>query len=201
MPTITKPTSRRKSACDMKFASRLLEQNGWSRAVAGDHDFNLACRALCEMISDRTKGIVVMGNVGVGKTFLADILYHYVGGNKAKIECADDGQVDLLVSTGEASQNGGRGSSSADDLLDMTVFIDDLGAETIRNVYGNVFDRCGRFLAKYYSHGTKRLIVTTNLDGAGIDRRYGARILDRLADRCVMVKFSGTSKRERMAFT
>lgn len=185
------------SEFNLDHAARFLEGHGWKREVAGDYDFNLAARAIVEMVANPDRGLMLMGNVGVGKTFLADIVFKILRGAKIRIECSDDDQVDYLVPPADATQNGGVYSSGADDLLLGHVYLDDLGSESLRQSYGNILDRCGKFLTKYHSRGRGRLIVTTNLNGEGLGKRYGDRVFDRLVDKCIVLKFSGKSKRER----
>lgn len=185
------------SGCSPERAAHFLEACKWKREIAGENDFALAVKAVQELSRDRTKGLLLIGNVGVGKTHLADAIYNHLAGNKIKIHCGDDSNVDFLVPFSDANANGGSYCSTADQVYDHHVYLDDLGSEIIRNSYGTILDRCGKFLTRYYEHGKGRLIITTNLDGNALIAKYGARVFDRLVDKCVVVKFAGTSKRSR----
>lgn len=168
---------------------------GWHRSVAGDEDFALASKAVAQMSTDPRRGLLLIGNVGVGKTYLAEMVFAGIRTSKARIDCANNDSVDDLVLPCDAQANGGVYNSAADDLLDVSILIDDLGAEQFRQVYGNVLDRVGAFIVRYHARGRGRLIVTTNLSLAALEARYTSRVLDRLADKCVIAQFSGNTKR------
>lgn len=173
-----------------------LERNGFFRDVAGA-DFEKARDAVAMLAQSQSRWLLVTGCAGVGKTHLASIVYGSVARPKAFIDCNDDDEVDWLVPECDRSLNGGTYSSQAEGMFGRCVFIDDLGGESIRSSYGNVYDRCGRFISRYYDRGRDRLIVTTNLGTAKIEERYGGRVMDRLADRCVILEMAGGSKRDR----
>lgn len=174
-----------------------LEREGWRRDVAGEHDFALAAQGVAHLVMNPGAWLMLTGNVGTGKTFLAETVWKHIRRKKFRVDCSDDGQVDWLVGPADAAANGGVFNSAADELLEMDIFLDDLGSETLRNSYGNILDRCGKFIVKYHARGRGRLIVTTNLDGRALGERYGDRVFDRLVDRSVTVKFAGKSKRNR----
>lgn len=176
-------------------AGAFLERHGWLRAVAGPADFERAAMAVSRMHADRTRGLFLTGRVGCGKTMLAGIVYSRLVGQKTRIDCAVSESVDYLVSEADAAANGGSFCGSSDYALGGHVWLDDLGAEDFHTLYGNEFDRCGAFVSRWYARGRGRLIVTTNLDGANFRRRYGDRMVDRILERCEVVRFEGRTKR------
>ena len=187
---------RRRRAFDERTAAAWLTNAGWLREVAGDADFEVAAKAVSEMSADPRRGLLLMGNVGVGKTLLAEKVFAGVATRKVRVNCSDNDAVDDLVPPCDAQANGGTFNSAWEDYLGATVFLDDLGTEAMRQVYGNVLDRVGNFVVKYHLRGRGRLLVTTNLTAEAIERRYTSRVLDRLLERCVVAKFSGRTKRK-----
>lgn len=187
--------SPQKRAFSESAAAEWLERVGWHRAIAGDDDFALAAKAIAQMSDDPRRGLLLIGNVGVGKTCLAEKVFAGTRTDKVRINCADNDAVDDLVLPCDAQANGGVYNSAADDFLACSVLLDDLGSEAFRQVYGNSLDRIGTFIVRYHARGRGRLLVTTNLSLAQIEARYSSRVLDRLADRCVIVQFSGETKR------
>lgn len=180
---------------DEEWARRCLEKNGWLESVAGDVDFAKACKAVSIWASNPPIGLLITGKAGSGKTMLCDRLFEKLSTDKVRIDCSDNSSVDFLVHESDAYANGGVFNSSADDYLRRAVMLDDIGTEEIRMLYGNQLDRVGKFIVRYHARGTGRLMMTTNLSGNELMSRYGARVLDRIMDRCVVLSLTGKSKR------
>jgi hypothetical protein len=178
-------------------AEAFLERYGFMRDIAGDADFQNAVEAVSILAAHPEKWLIVTGMAGVGKTHLAKIVYGSVKRPKESIDCNDDAEVDWLVPESDRSLNGDTYSSTADSLFGKCIMLDDIGGESIRSSYGNVYDRVGRFIMRYYEKGRDRLIVTTNLNAAKLAERYGGRVMDRIADRAVILEMGGGSKRDR----
>ena len=88
--------------------------------------------------------------------------------------------------------------SKDDDILKANVYVDDIGCEEIIREYGNVVDVVGDFTQRYHYRGEGRFFATTNLNSEEINQRYGTRMLDRILEMCVVMKFDGKTKRERI---
>lgn len=157
------------------------------KSVAGDDDFNRAVNAIVAMY-DKGRGLLLVGEAGCGKTALLTAMrkcmdydgYHWY-------YCKEQQDVIAL-----------RPNDS--EALNDTVFVDDIGAEEIVKEYGNTVDIVGDFIQRYHYRGNGRFLATTNLNSNQINERYGGRILDRLLEMCVVMKFNGKSKRERVVF-
>ena len=167
---------------------RYLEANGWTRAVAGDADFDAAVGAIQLMI-DTGRGIVIAGEYGVGKTALAKII-----AKGFRIGFA----VRLAVPSDREKLTPWWRELYAEDPFGQGVFLDDLGAEPLTNEYGVKYELAGDFIVEYHARATDstRLVVTTNLTTGELDARYGGRVLSRLKDLCVPLRLSGKDKRQ-----
>lgn len=164
-----------------KFRLR-LNQNGWTESVAGD-DFNVGLNALVKSSGMERYGIIVTGEYGCGKTSFVQSALKGI----RTINCTIPEQVDYL--------NYESYRESISELMDSSILIDDLGAERIRNNYGVREDLVGDFICRYHLYGKGRLYITTNLRGEEILERYGGRVLSRLKDLCIPIKFKGADKR------
>ena len=59
-------------------------------------------------------------------------------------------------------------------------------------------DTVGVFIQTYHLRGKGRFIGTTNMNAKDLGVKYGSRIVDRLLEMCVVMRFDGASKRERI---
>ena len=154
------------------------------------------------MVNDPdNRGLLLVGNPGVGKTFLMKVLWRFPSKLKRFwVNCADMEEVKRMLST-DTKYFRYIGS----DQWNCNFFIDDFGADTIKSEYGNRIDIVGSFIEAYHRKGCGRLIISTNLhsnkvkpdDNNGILEIYGARILDRIREITIVVPFKGQSKRKK----
>ena len=166
---------------------KILVNNGYDKVKAGE-DFGLLLDATVKafsITSPRKVGVIVTGDYGCGKT-------HFI-----KCLKLSGTFIDLTLSEAVEwiDQSGGY-SSSINEICDGNVFLDDLGAENIKNEYGVKRDIVGEFICRYHTQGKGRLFITTNLRGSELLDRYGGRVVDRLKQLCVPVRMTGKSKRE-----
>ena len=171
---------------------RYLERNGWMREVAGDADFEAACRAWGMCIYNGL-GIFAYGKYGCGKTALMRLFHpllkpsHFVPlGDPECVKCLTDGE--WLA-----------------DAMDCNVFLDDLGAESAFSNYGVKRDAVGEFILRYYAQRVRergkegparRLFITTNLTGRELAERYTMRITSRIKELCIPLHLKGSDKRK-----
>lgn len=164
-----------------KYRARLTAA-GWLEDVAGA-DFATGVNALVKINSLQNYGIIVSGEYGCGKTSFVKAA---ISGIRT-INCTIPEQVGYL--------DWENYRESIREMMDVNILIDDLGAERIKNNFGSREDLVGDFICRYHLYGKGRLFITTNLRGEEILERYGGRVLSRLKDLCVPIKFKGADKR------
>ena len=177
-----------------------LERRGWLRSVCADRaglkdgkpfdDFSAAVNALCAMRATPSKGLIVSGEYGCGKTSLVKAYTGYSS-------CDNFFDMNDRMARERIDPHGGFGETYY-DLFTHSVVIDDLGAE-LRNNYGETdYSEARDFICEYHTRyrGRGRLFITTNLRLQEILDRYGGRLVDRLKDLCVPLRLYGRSKRE-----
>lgn len=142
-----------------------------------------------------TKGLLLRGGTGVGKTHIAvgilmEVLDKGVNGTYCNI-------TDLLSRLRDTYTQGATDTEGAilEDLdrVDLLV-LDDLGAEKASEW---VLDRLYLVINRRYENA-RPIIVTTNCDDASLRERVGPRIVSRLYEMCMLIdKFP--EKDQRMA--
>ena len=149
-----------------------------------------------QQIKDNAKpkrGIVLMGKPGVGKTTILQKRF----GN---VESANDMIGYYMVNGIEAflEKNGTlkRGYLIPDEYSRCTVdCIDDIGTEIIPSHYGNKMDLISFLIQALYN--IDRIInYSTNLSYEELQERYGARVIDRLQEKCYFFVLEDTSFRK-----
>ena len=191
---------------------RYLEAKGWTRAVAGDEDFEAACRAwgLCMC---NPAGIYVWGRFGCGKTAFLRLLRPLINAHFVSLgdpDCAKCLTDDVWIR----------------DALESNVILDDLGAESGFSDYGVKRDLVGEFIMRYYAARVgrtdsqigsrpcrvgrtdrrqgaaprfgrrRRLLISTNLSGEELVQRYTMRISSRIKELCIPLHLKGNDKRK-----
>lgn len=140
-------------------------------------------------------GLILRGNVGVGKTTIAKAI--------AAVYTICNGKGFRVFDAVELSRIAREDEKTFHEICDYPMLgIDDLGIEpsTVKN-YGNEITPMVELLMHRHA---KRMftIITTNLaiNAQGEDEiclRYGKRIADRLAQLCSTIKFDGNQKSYR----
>ena len=166
---------------------KILVTNGYDKMKAGD-DFGRLLDATVKafnITNPRRVGLIITGDYGCGKT-------HFVKCMKLAGRFVD---LTLAETVEWLDQHGGY-QSTLNEFCDGNVFLDDLGAENIKNEYGVKRDIVGEFICRYHTRGKGRLFITTNLRGPELLDRYGGRVVDRLKQLCVPFHMNGKSKRK-----
>lgn len=169
-----------------EFMRDYLERNGFRRSVAGEDNFNQAVEAMLSMRKHRL-GVLVSGGVGLGKTRFVDTITGHTA-NLRKFRMADPMSVQWLRMDGPMWWR--------EKLRTSNIYLDDMGAEMAVCDFGVRRSVMPEFIDFYHVSGMGRLYITTNLDGQQMMERYGDRLVDRLKELCVPLKFTGKSRRE-----
>jgi len=178
-----KSVRRERIPC-FEAVERFLEKRGWKRAIAGNKDFEAAVRAII-LTYETGKGLLVSGEYGVGKTALIKALVP-----------PDAFKVQLGISIEPLKKEWQE--MWAENPLEKSVFLDDLGAEPRVNEYGVKLELAADFITFWHDRHApgKRMLITTNYNSEEMDIRYGGRLTSRLKDLCVAVRLTGEDKRK-----
>lgn len=163
------------------------EKPTWYR-WSGDDGERLAT-AVAEIRKRPGIGILFAGKPGNGKTTAAR---QYAGPRAWFWDCGDNSRDYQAFIRGEDRFVFACGR--------RVLIVDDLGAESGWNDFGTKREPMGEWLNGLYNlwangRWNGRLFVTTNLTGTEIAERYGKRILSRLLEMCIPVRFEGHSFR------
>lgn len=149
---------------------------------------------------DPKKGILLMGNSGVGKTkFMEDFALA-----NSKICWGHPNMpsgVGILDCEASSIRRGCEklGQTLVEMFYDHEMFLDDLGAEPkgMINFYGSAFDPIVDILGiRYKVRALSKTHITTNLNMDRIKEFYGNRIWDRLHEMCNILILDGKSRRQ-----
>lgn len=155
-----------------------------------------------QILSPRKKGIMVVGPMGIGKTFLF------------KIFRSNPYQSFKLVSAKNIAKAAKADSNSFFESIkkwfepniannffgqrQLALMIDDLGTEENINDFGNKTNVIQDLIEERYESFKKdklpNLFITTNLTKDQLTERYGARVVDRLSEMLNIYSFDPTLK-------
>jgi hypothetical protein len=170
--------------------------------AAGYRPFDrVAFAALCDWLAGawhdadrRRKGLWLFGKAGTGKTLFCRLFVgepvpaSVIVNAYRERRSYDDGFWHAVCGVWDGDQSACR-----------HLCIDDLGQEPACVSFGQREEVLDYVLTlrhgAWQRHGVLTS-VTSNLDPAALDRRYGRRITDRLREMCVPVEFRGESNRQ-----
>lgn len=149
------------------------------------------------------KGILLGGNVGVGKTTLMRLFQR----NRRQVYTIQNAKAiaDLFEAKGEESMGQFIESPKlpVNDVenfyhTNMGLCIDDLGTETLKNHYGNKKNVIGDVIELRYDKGNAGTLLhlTTNLTGDQVLGFYGQRVSSRIRQCLNVVDFLGQDRRK-----
>ena len=167
--------------------AEILENHGFMKSIAGEADFNAAVKACMIMAESPKLGLIVSGKYGVGKTKLIKAISSVMACRPIFVNLGDPNDLEKLTDEWM--------DYYACNLYERNVILDDLGAEKPVNEFGVRSEIVADFIIRYHLYGKGRLIISTNLNTAGVDDRYGGRVLSRLKDKCVPLRLTGNDKR------
>tara|TARA_Y100000593_G_C4300416_1_gene333043 strand:+ start:1019 stop:1573 length:555 start_codon:yes stop_codon:yes gene_type:complete len=139
------------------------------------------------------------GNVGCGKTYLAKIIIYSTGGSGSWeiLECRNVYKDYLRLMESNYTDKHEALQRLDDKVKKKMVLIDDLGDE--RPSTPGSHDYVGSLLVERCETikrtGTCNTLITTNLKQKEIMEMYGSRVVDRLEENFIMMKFEDHSFR------
>ncbi len=152
---------------------------------------------------DKNKGLLLIGEVGCGKTTIMNIFKH---NPKNCYAVKSSREIASLY----ASEGHGVVSKYSKPLVQtfpemfwgqtsLGLCLDDMGTESIKKNYGNGLNVVEELVLNWYdSRKFNMLHATTNLGYDDLKEAYGVRVVDRLTEMMNVIKFSAkeTSKRK-----
>lgn len=190
--------------------------NGKSFVV--DRDNEAQVEMICQYFAgvtapdiDPNKGLALLGNVGVGKTYLMSFFFQnqvqsYVMANCRKIEglwVEEAGMKDKPAQGVISRYSGiwpGYMNSNPFGHQQLGVCFDDLGTETSPSkAYGEEKNVLAEILMNRYESGMpfNMTHVTTNLSAHDIGLKYGTRVRDRFREMFNVINFPNEAKSRR----
>ena len=148
---------------------------------------------------ERNFNYLFTGSVGCGKTYLAKIIIHNTGGSGfwETLECRNVYKDYLRLMESNYTDKHEALQRLDDRVKKKNVLIDDLGDE--RPSTAGSHDYLGGLLVERCETikrtSTCSSIITTNLKQKEIMEMYGSRVVDRLEENFIMVKFEDHSFR------
>jgi len=130
------------------------------------------------LVDTKGRGLMLMGDCGLGKSTILNYVIPAIFRTKTKQSLTSIPAKEMV----EVVRNNA-----------YFIIIDDLGTESIKNDYGTKIDVVSDAIS-YAEDSSKTLLITTNLDGEDLDRRYDERTLDRLR-KCKVILIEGESFR------
>jgi len=137
---------------------------------------------------DKTKGIILMGSYGTGKSFIPRM---------AKDNGLNPIDIYSLVKIEHDVRNSGTFSLNLSER--RIINLDDVGAEKeVQTHYGNKINWFQEWIELMYSENRpfNRLILSTNLDSNEIEQRYGGRVRSRLTEKMNIILLNGKDRRK-----
>lgn len=163
---------------------RAIEIEGFFKTAGYDADvwrpdWNALYSPLMDCIRRESRGFIMRGGTGCGKTtFLRALKAVCSRAGVQYIDCARAADCEWL----DWDETPMRLAENA------FVLLDDMGTDEVVTVYGNKRDRIGCLIMdwaewprRYWKH-VAMLVVATNLTGEQLAARYGERVMSRLRD-------------------
>lgn len=151
-------------------------------------------RMVAKWLTDQeTKpSLILSGNSGTGKTTIARAVCWYLHHLEIYDKCfiaATDLNENFIINPGDSARKFCDGSGCT------WLFLDDVGEEqTDVREYGNIKSPFIKVVSSRYGRMLP-MMITTNLDAAEIEKKYGVRTMDRLREMAEWIPFNGSSFR------
>ena len=132
-------------------------------------------------------GLLLMGGVGTGKTYF----FRTVGAVLRSTGIPRPAIFPMLDTVGRKVEDV---REYFNEMAGQELVLDDIGAEPTFNEYGNRWDILP-WLLEMRMAASGRTHFTTNLSPAELEKRYGARTVDRLHEMAASVAYTGKTNR------
>lgn len=157
----------------------------------------------CKIGIDLTKGIILSGQVGCGKTSLMQLVRSFIPEDKRHIvkpcrEIAFEFLSDGFDTIAKYSKKSFFKSNQT--VIPFTYCFDDLGREMSMKYYGNECEVMREIiLSRYEMFEAVGMLThfTTNLTWETIESRYGEHVASRLAAMCNVISFEASFDKRR----
>lgn len=148
---------------------------------------------------DLSKGILLCGPVGCGKTTLMTLMRNLAQPNyKFILKTCRDISFEFIKEGYQTIHKYSKGNDSHSEYRNYC--FDDLGVETNLKYYGNECNVMAEIiLSRYDLFISKKVIthLTSNLSAPEIETAYGNRVRSRLRELCNLIAFENSSKDKR----
>lgn len=148
---------------------------------------------------DLSKGILLSGPVGCGKTTLMNLMRHVAQPNyKFIMKTCRDISFEFIKEGYQTIQKYNHGTNSHSEYRNYC--FDDLGVETNLKYYGNECNVMAEIiLSRYDIYISKQVIthITSNLSATEIETAYGNRVRSRLRKMLNLIAFDDNSMDKR----
>lgn len=149
---------------------------------------------------DLSKGILLSGPVGCGKTTLMTLMRHVAQPNyKFIMKTCRDISFEFIKEGYQTIQKYSNGNNSYNEYKNYC--FDDLGVETNLKYYGNECNVMAEIiLSRYDIFISKQIIthITSNLSATEIETAYGNRVRSRLREMLNLIAFDDNSMDKRV---
>lgn len=174
----------------VQWAANYLQAKGYDRRMPSN--FDTAARYLAALRDGiQSKGLCLLGKVGVGKTAVARViakaaLFRWWDSARLARVYQNDPEHFMEIVAGDIY--------GIDPLV-----IDDVGREPTVNDYGTRLEVMGEAISRrsaVYDRTGIQTIITSNLDIEDIVQRYGERTMSRIEGMCNIIVFEGGDQRQ-----
>ena len=150
---------------------------------------------------DLSKGILLLGPVGCGKSCLMNICRFLLASDKRhSIKSCRDVSFEFAREGYDSIQRYTKGSFSPYQGEPKTYCFDDLGSESKVQFYGNDCSVMAEIILSRYEffHAYQMLThITTNLNSTEIENRYGLRVRSRMRELFNLIAFQSSTPDKR----
>lgn len=150
-----------------------------------------------------SKGIMIAGNFGVGKTWMMKLfmknqrqVYHVY--NAKYVADAYEREGESSVESFIIKPKNAYNDPAVFYQSSAGLCLDDIGTEDLKNSYGNKRNVIGDIIERRYEKGNTGiwLHVTTNLSVDQMKEFYGGRVISRLRESMNFIELSGNDRRK-----